>query len=84
MSLIYFLLKANHALVLKAHAVNDCVNNNYLYGQHHFLLNLTSFFYSSVSVFKSDDVVLAQIAARLNLDDFQRDRPGVSKAMNFT
>jgi hypothetical protein len=33
--------------------------------------------------FKTYNIAYARIAARLNLDDFQRDRPGVSETKNF-
>ncbi len=39
---------------------------------------------SSIVVIKSNDIVLAKIAARLHLDDFQRNAAGIGESMNFS
>ena len=38
---------------------------------------------SSILIFKTDDVVFAQVTARLHLDDFQRDAARVVQAVHL-
>ena len=39
---------------------------------------------TAVRIFKPYDVILAEIAPRLHLDNFQRNSAGVGEAVNFT